>query len=157
MTSVLFVCLGNICRSPAAEGVLRHMALNEPKMQNLYVRSCGLGSWHAGQLPDIRMQEAAKRRGLVLTSQAQEFQLEFFDRFDYILVADHKVINVLYQYAKSPEHKAKLHLITAFSKSYLNQEIPDPFYGGEPMFELVLDMLEDACEGLIEHINLSFD
>lgn len=150
MISVLFVCLGNICRSPAAEGVLRNMAILKSK--DLHIRSCGLGSWHEGQLPDARMQDAAKRRGLVLSSRAQEFRMDFFDRFDYILAADHKVLNSLYKYAKVPEHKAKVHLITSFSPSYHNQEIPDPFYGGDPMFEMVLDMLEDACEGFLSHI-----
>lgn len=152
MTSVLFVCLGNICRSPAAEAILRHQAANEKETQDLYVRSCGLGSWHTGQMPDARMREVAKRRGIIMSSRAQQFQSDFFDRFDYILVADHEVLNVLYQYASTPKHKAKLHLLTAFSSSYKNQEIPDPYYGSEASFELVLDMLEDSCEGLLEHI-----
>ena len=153
MISVLFVCLGNICRSPAAEGILRDLATKNANAKDLHVKSCGLGSWHVGQLPDARMQEAAQRRGLILSSRAQEIQPEFLDHFDYILAADHKVLNVLYQFAKTPEHKSKLQLITAFSRSYPNQEIPDPYYGGDAMFDLVLDMLEDACEGLLEHIN----
>jgi protein-tyrosine phosphatase len=155
MTSVLFVCLGNICRSPAAEGVLRLMAEQNPDIGDLHIQSCGLGSWHLGQLPDARMREAAQRRGIILSSRAQEMQTEFFDRFDYILAADHKVINVLYQFAKTPENKAKLHLITAFSSGYHNQEIPDPYYGGDAMFDLVLDMLEDSCEGLLAQIRKS--
>lgn len=152
MTAVLFVCLGNICRSPAAEAILRHMANKDNIAQDLHIRSCGLGSWHTGQMPDARMQEVAKRRGFIMSSRAQQFQSEFFDRFDFILVADHEVLNVLYRYAIKPEHKSKLHLITAFSSSYKDEEIPDPYYGSEPSFELVLDMLEDSCEGLLEHI-----
>lgn len=155
MVEILFVCLGNICRSPAAEGVLRHMAAKNPKGKNVNVKSCGLGSWHVGQLPDSRMQDVAKRRGLTLSSRAQQFRPEFFDRFDYILVADNEVMSVLYQYAATPEHKAKLHLITEFSSSYKGQEIPDPFYGNDASFELVLDMLEDSCEGLLERIRIN--
>jgi protein-tyrosine phosphatase len=152
MVSILFVCLGNICRSPAAEGILRHQSTNHPVLKKIHIESCGLGSWHQGQLPDLRMQDAAKRRGIILSSRAQKIQDHFFDKFDYILAADHEVLKVLYQYAKSPEQKAKLHLISAFSDSYRNEEIPDPFYGNEASFEHVLDMLEDSCEGLIEHI-----
>lgn len=155
MASVLFVCLGNICRSPAAEGIMRAFLSKEKYPMDVFIRSCGLGSWHVGQLPDMRMQEIAKRRGIILSSRAQQFRPEFFDLFDYILVADHEVMKVLYQYASSVEHKSKLHLITAFSPSYKGQEIPDPYYGGEASFELVLDMLEDSCEGLLEHIRRS--
>jgi len=148
MTSVLFVCLGNICRSPAAEGILKELA----KDKELHVESCGMGDWHVGNLPDPRMREAAERRGLVLTSRAQEFKREFFDRFDYILAADREVLHGLYHYAEKPEHKARVHLMTAFSKSYRDQEVPDPYYGGDDGFEQVLDMLTDACEGLLENI-----
>ncbi len=155
MVEVLFVCLGNICRSPAAEGMLRHVAAKDPLANKINVKSCGLGSWHVGQLPDARMQEVAKRRGLILSSRAQQFRSDFFDRYDYILVADKEVMNVLYQYAATPEHKAKLHLITVYSSCYQGQEIPDPYYGGEAGFEMVLDMLEDSCEGLLEHIRQS--
>lgn len=151
MPSVLFVCLGNICRSPAAEGILRQLA-DKKGFRELSVESCGLGSWHIGNLPDIRMQEATKRRGVTLASRAQQFNPLFLDRFDYILAVDNEILNELYKYARKPEHKAKLHLITAFSSSYRGEEIPDPFYGGEASFESVLDMIEDSCEGLLEHL-----
>jgi protein-tyrosine phosphatase len=154
MTAILFVCLGNICRSPAAEGILRDLIKQDPDLshKNILVASCGLGSWHVGNLPDSRMQEAAKRRGILLTSRAQQFFPDFFDRFTYILAADHEVLKTLYKYAKTAEQKAKLHLITAFSGSYHNQEIPDPYYTGEAGFEQVLDMLEDSCQGIIAQI-----
>lgn len=152
MPGILFVCLGNICRSPAAEGIMKHLLKQDTQFQHLEVQSCGLGSWHAGNLPDLRMQEATKRRGIILTSRAQQFYTEFFERFDYILAADHEVLKTLYRHATTAEEKAKLHLITAFSSNYLNQEIPDPYYGGEASFEQVLDMLEDACEGLLTHL-----
>lgn len=149
MVAVLFVCLGNICRSPAAEGILRKL----DKEQTLHIESCGLGDWHVGQLADGRMRDAANERGVVLTSRAQQFQEEFFDRFDYILAVDNEVMRDLHRYAKTPEQRVKIHLITAFSGSYPNQEIPDPYYGGRVDFDRVLDMLEDSCEGLLHEIS----
>ncbi len=150
--SVLFVCLGNICRSPAAEGVLREMASKEPRFSTLHIESCGMGDWHVGQLADVRMREAAKGRGLSLSSRAQCFDSSFLDRFDYILAADKQVLRDLFHYAKTPEQRAKIHLITAFSSNFKNEEIPDPYYGGAAGFELVLDMLEDSCHGLLQEI-----
>lgn len=148
--SILFVCLGNICRSPAAEGILRHLAKKENI--DLHIESCGLGDWHEGNLPDERMREASKNRGILLTSRAQKIQPEFFDRFDLIFVADQKIMNELYKFAHKPEHKAKMHYITHFSTAFKNEEVPDPCYEGEAGFEHVLDMLEDSCEGIILHI-----
>lgn len=153
MVSVLFVCLANICRSPAAEEVLRTLGSRDYADLSLHVESCGIGSWQVGQLPDERMRHAAKRRGLSLTSRAKQFEPEFFERFDYILAADDKVLKALYQLAQSPEHKAKVHLLTAFSPCFKDQSLPDPYYHGEAGFEQVLDMIEDACEGFLAQIN----
>lgn len=152
MKSILFVCLGNICRSPAAEGLLRHMSQKFEDKLDIHIESCGLGGWHLGQLPNEEMREAAEERGIILMSRAQLFKMEFFEKFDYILAVDHSVINTLYTYAKTPEHKAKIHLITEFSKTYHREEIPDPFCRGRGAFDNVLDMLEDACQGLLEHL-----
>jgi protein-tyrosine phosphatase len=148
---VLFVCMGNICRSPAGEGILKHLAKEDPSLK-LYVKSCGIGDWHLGQPPDRRIQEASKNRGIALTSRAQQFQRSFFDEFDYILAADKEVLKYLYHYAKNPEQKAKIFLMTAFSPNYAGQEVPDPYYQSNGAFELVLDMLEDSCQGLLQHI-----
>lgn len=149
---ILFVCLGNICRSPAAEGMLRHMLKNSFAESDIHIESCGLGDWHTGKLPDERMREAAKNRGVILSSRAQKVHPSFFDRFDLILAADNKVMNELYRYALTPEAKAKLHLITHYSTLYRDEEIPDPYYDSEAGFEHVLDMIEDSCEGIIQHI-----
>lgn len=153
MVAVLFVCLGNICRSPAAEEVLRHLAKADGL--DLHVESCGIGDWHVGCLPDERMRDAAKARGLILSSRGQQFKSAFLEKFDYILAADKEVIRDLYFYAQTPEHKAKIHMMTAFSPCYRDKEIPDPYYQGDFAFEHVLDMLEDSCQGLIEHIKKS--
>lgn len=152
MASILFVCLGNICRSPAAEGLLRKLSEQEAIAEALHIESCGMGDWHIGQLADERMRHAAEGRGVILSSRAQQFHPSFLEKFDFILAADNEVLNDLYRHAKNPEHKAKIHLITAFSTCYKGHEIPDPYYGGEGGFEQVLDMIEDACLGLIAHI-----
>lgn len=148
---VLFVCMGNICRSPAGEGILRHL-LKEEKELNCHVESCGIGDWHLGQGPDRRMQEAAKARGVLLTSRAQQFQGRFLDEFDYILAADKEIMECLHRYARTPEHQAKVMLMTNFSSNYDKQEVPDPYCLVNGAFELVLDMLEDSCQGLLKHI-----
>jgi len=148
--SVLFVCLGNICRSPAGEEVLRHMAKKQGV--DVEVASCGLGDWHLGQLADDRMRKAASDRGIVLTGRAQILKDDFFDKYDYILAADHIVMQDLNRIALKPSYKAKINLMTAYSKSYPNQELPDPYYGGSADFNFVLDVLQDACEGLLEEI-----
>jgi protein-tyrosine phosphatase len=147
MPSILFVCLGNICRSPCAEGVLKHYSKDADL--DLHVESCGLGDWHQGQLPDERMRRTANNRGIVLSSRAQALQHDYFDKFDIILAADNSVMYELHKWATTPEHKAKIHLITKYSKLYHEQEIPDPFYEDQAQFELVMDMIEDSCHGLI--------
>ena len=148
---VLFVCMGNICRSPAGEGILKHLASQEPSL-SLHVESCGIGDWHLGQAPDWRIQEASKARGILLAGKAQQFQHRHLDQFDYILAADMEVLKFLYHHAKTPDHKAKIHLMTAFSSLYAGQEIPDPYYQPSGAFEFVLDMLEESCQGLLQHI-----
>jgi len=147
MRSVLFVCLGNICRSPAAEGILREFA--KRKGIDLRVESCGIGDWHAGQLPDPRMCAAASDRGFVLASRCKQFHPSFFEEFDLILAVDREVLNDLYKYAETIEHKAKVRLATSHSITYKDQDIPDPYYGGRSDFDLVLDILEEICEELL--------
>jgi protein-tyrosine phosphatase len=148
---VLFVCMGNICRSPAGEGLLRHL-VNQDSSLKIHVASCGIGNWHVGQAPDRRIQEASKARGIALNSRAQQFQPVFLDQFDYILVADQEVLKSLYHYAKTPAQKAKIFLMTAFSEIYRGQDIPDPYCLSIGAFDIVLDMLEDSCQGLLQHI-----
>ncbi|MEC7840181.1 MAG: low molecular weight protein-tyrosine-phosphatase [Chlamydiota bacterium] len=155
MVAVLFVCLGNICRSPAGEGILKRLTKEDASFAEMRIESCGLGGWHVGQLPDSRMRKAALDRDIVLASRAQQFRYEFFDEFDIILAADKDVLNELYQEAKSAHHKSKVRLVTAYSGSYPNQEIPDPYYGSTKDFDLALDMLHDACEGLLEELKKS--
>jgi protein-tyrosine phosphatase len=149
---VLFVCLGNICRSPAGEGILKHLLVQNPSL-DVTVASCGMGDWHVGHAADARMQEAIKMRGITLTSRAQKFQREFLDQFDYILAADKEVLTQLYHYAQTPQQKSKISLMTEFSSIYKGQEVPDPYYEEQRGFEFVIDMLEDSCQGLVEHLH----
>ena len=149
---VLFVCMGNICRSPAAEGILKHFAQHYPQIQ-VEVESCGIGDWHLGSSPDHRMLESSKARGIYLTSKARQFQKSHLEQFDYILASDIEIRNTLYHSALSPEHKAKIGLMTDYSPLHKGEDIPDPYYqAGGGAFELVLDMLEDSCVGLLKHL-----
>jgi protein-tyrosine phosphatase len=151
---VLFVCMGNICRSPAGEGILRHM-IEKKSLQSIEVASCGIGDWHLGHAPDLRMQAAAKARGIVLNSKARQFRYEFFDQYDYILVSDKEVRKDLYAFAKTPGHKAKILMMTEFSSNYQGEEVPDPYLQAQGAFDLVLDILEDSCSGILDHIKRS--
>ncbi|MBB64554.1 MAG: protein tyrosine phosphatase [Waddliaceae bacterium] len=151
MKSILFVCLGNICRSPAAEGVLKRM-LEKDELSHVHVESCGMISHHVGDLPDERMRKAAQLRGIVLESRAQQFLDTFFDRFDLILAADQQIYDGLIGRIRSDSDAQKVLMMTAFSSHYLNREVPDPYYGGQEGFNDVLDILEDSCSGLIQHL-----
>lgn len=155
MASVMFVCLGNICRSPAAEGILHHKAVIEKRQPKLQVSSSGLGNWHEGELPDRRMRAAAQSRGWSLVSRAQQFHHGDFFEFDLIFAADQSVLSALQAQATEDSHTGKIHLMTAFSERYPGQEVPDPYYGEQADFELVLDMLDDACEGILRQLDPS--
>jgi low molecular weight protein-tyrosine phosphatase len=148
VTSVLFVCLGNICRSPAGEAILKQLAGDAP----IEVSSCALGDWHVGQRADPRMRAAAKERGLVLKSIAKELTPDMFAKFDYILAADHSVLEEIKSRTRGCEVRGKICLITEYSKAHHREEIPDPYFGDEGGFEGVLDMLEEACSELLAHI-----
>ncbi|CDR34059.1 low molecular weight protein-tyrosine-phosphatase [Criblamydia sequanensis] len=150
MKSLLFVCLGNICRSPAAEEIFRALAAKN-NLTDFKAASAGIGDWYVGHLPDDRMREAAQDRGHFLASRAQAFKKEFLDSYDLILAADTEVLHDLYKFADTPQMKSKIHLLTSFSPIYRGENIPDPFYGGRKDFDLVLDMLEDSCQGLIDY------
>ncbi|WNK21450.1 low molecular weight phosphotyrosine protein phosphatase [Halomonas piscis] len=148
---VLFVCLGNICRSPSAEGVFRRAVEQAGLEPHVTVDSCGIGDWHAGNPPDERAQAAAKRRGLDIGNlRARQLGREDFDEFDYILPMDYGNLRDIR--AMEPEgHGAHIELFLAFA-GMPQGEVPDPYYGGEQGFEEVLDMIEAASQGLVEHI-----
>ncbi|MGR9107191.1 MAG: low molecular weight protein-tyrosine-phosphatase [Gammaproteobacteria bacterium] len=150
--SVLFVCMGNICRSPTAEGVLRKL-LDESGFSRLVrIDSAGTHAYHLDEPPDIRAQQAALERGIDISMlRARLFEAQDFENFDHILVMDRHNFDVLKAMCpKSFEHKVDLLLNYAPHLSF--RDVPDPYYGGDYGFERVLDLLEDACAGLLESL-----
>ncbi|WP_372933667.1 low molecular weight protein-tyrosine-phosphatase [Mariniphaga sediminis] len=148
---ILFVCLGNICRSPSAEAVFTGMVNKKGLSDQYEIDSAGTGGWHVGEPADRRMQKHAIKRGYDLTSISRKFNPEMdFDRFDLIIGMDDENALSLKNMARSEDDLRKIKKMTDFSKEWSYTEVPDPYYGGEDGFELVLDLLEDACKGLLE-------
>ncbi len=149
---VLLVCMGNICRSPSAEGVLRHYLELAGLARIISVDSAGTHGYHSGEPPDPRAQRAAARRGIDLSAQrARCVQPRDFDEFDLILAMDRDNLNAL-QRECPPHRRQKLALFTRYSARNPNADIPDPYYGGPDGFDRVLDMLEDAVRGLVDEL-----
>ncbi len=152
-TRLLFVCLGNICRSPAAEGVMRHLVECEGLDDKIECDSAGTYGGHAGELPDARMRRAAAARGYDLTHRSRMIRTADFDRFDMILTMDDSNYERVHRLAPSLEAAAKIHRMTSFCRSHPGVDhVPDPYYEGAAGFEHVLDLLEDACEGLLAEL-----
>ena len=147
---ILFVCMGNICRSPTAEAVTSKFILNSRLESIIKVDSAGTHGYHIGEPPDPRSREAALKRGIDLSGlRARKVVPEDFERFDLLLAMDHVNLALLKRSAR-PEHHAKLGLFMSYASRFDTDDVPDPYYGGEQGFELVLDMAEDAARGLIE-------
>ncbi|UXZ55263.1 low molecular weight phosphotyrosine protein phosphatase [Halomonas sp. 7T] len=151
MKRVLFVCLGNICRSPTAEGVFQH-AVDEAGLRGqIHVDSCGVGDWHVGKAPDERAQLAAKRRGVDISHlRGRQLSTSDFLEFDYVLAMDHANLQAM-RALKPEESRAHVGLFLAFAGTP-DAEVPDPYYGGDEGFESVLDMIETASAGLIAEL-----
>ena len=151
---LLFVCLGNICRSPAAEGVFLHLLKEQGLSDHFVVDSAGTGSWHVGNKADPRMRAAAERRGIHLPSRARQIELDDFSRFDLVLTMDSDNLRNVRSLAKEAgtNATATIRAMLSYARSTRLEDVPDPYYGGEQGFEQVLDLLEDACSGLIEEI-----
>ncbi len=152
MIKVLFVCMGNICRSPTAQGAFEKVVKDAGLEKQIYIDSAGTHAYHVGESPDPRTQMAAKKRGLDLSKQrARKVSLNDFDEFDYILPMDQYnysalVINAL------DKHLNKIQLFMAYAPEMGFKDVPDPYYGGEKGFELVLDLTIAASKGLLEEI-----
>jgi len=150
--SVLFVCMGNICRSPTADGVFRHKIKEMGLDGVVLVDSAGTHNFHPGSPPDARSQEHASLRGYDLTHlRARQIQGADFEKFDLILAMDWDNL-ALVQDLCPPEHQKKLRRLTEFCLQHTNPVVPDPYYDGPSAFEHVLDLVEDASDGLIRHI-----
>lgn len=151
--AVLFVCLGNICRSPGAEAIFKSMVIQERLGNEISCESAGIIGAHEGQPADERMKKHASLRGYQLDGIARKFDPKAdFDRFDYILAMDEDNENDLQRMTRNANDSNKIYRMTDFSSSQKYPGVPDPYYGGNSGFELVLDLLEDACENLLEHI-----
>ncbi|MGN1375730.1 MAG: low molecular weight protein-tyrosine-phosphatase [Prevotella sp.] len=149
---ILFVCLGNICRSPAAEAVLSfklsQAGIGKDKVE---VDSAGIGSWHVGELPDRRMRTHGASRGLDICSRARQVVPSDFHRFDYIIGMDSDNVRALRSMAKTPDETAKIH----YASEYMSHQtsftsVLDPYYGGDREFELALDLIEEVCQGIMD-------
>lgn len=151
-TNLLFVCLGNICRSPAAEGIMKKLVDENNLASLIHIDSAGTSGWHEGELPDDRMRMHGRRRGYDFCSRSRKFSYEDFDAFDHIIVMDDDNYANVSNLAKTNKDAAKIRRMTDFSDKFSSPHIPDPYYGGSSGFEKVLDLLEDACEGLLREI-----
>ena len=155
-TRILFVCLGNICRSPSAEAVFKGLVKIKGVDNDYYIDSAGTYGYHEGEPADRRMQSHAVRRGYDLTSISRPFIPERdWDDFDFIIGMDDSNMRNLADMARNKDDLKKLYKMTDFSKNYGHTEVPDPYYGGDQGFELVLDLLEDASEGVYKHLSKS--
>jgi protein-tyrosine phosphatase len=149
---VLFVCMGNICRSPTAEAVFRRLAAAEAPELSLAIDSAGTHGYHVGAPPDPRSQAAARRRGIDMSAlRARRLVRADFERFDYVLVMDERNREDALEIAPAA-HAARLRLFLEYAPQLGRVEVPDPYYGGPEGFNTVLDYVEDACQGLIEYV-----
>ena len=151
---ILFVCLGNICRSPAAEGIFNQKIKERDLEQLFVVDSAGTGSWHVGNLPDKRMRATALSRGIELTSRSRQIEENDLYEFDQILVMDQDNLDAVKSLTKDQNNpvNSKIKLILSYSKNFQLDEVPDPYYGGKNGFEKVIDLLDDAMDGLIDSL-----
>lgn len=153
-TKLLFVCLGNICRSPTGEGVMRHIVEREGVSDRFVIDSAGTGSWHIGHAPDERSAAAAAARGILLEGQARQVTSNDFEQFDLLLAADRYNHRDLSEIAPSDEDEAKVRMLREFDPMSTpdDLDVPDPYYGGPSGFDEVLDLVEAACQGLLEDV-----
>ncbi len=150
--NVLFICMGNICRSPTAEAVFRARVEEAGLGQHILIDSAGTHDYHIGEPPDARTQRAAKLRGYDMSAlRGRQVGAGDFERFDYVLAMDRANLAFL-QRLRPSDAAGHIGLFLEFASRYSQQEVPDPYYGGTDGFECVLDMVEDAAEGLLGHI-----
>ena len=154
-TRLLFVCMGNICRSPTAEGVMRSLVREAGLEGKIEIDSAGTGGWHAGAPPDERATLAAGRRGVTLEGAARQIRPQDFEAYDLLLAADRENLADLRALAPSDAARAKVRLLREFdpeSEGAPDRDVPDPYYGGPDGFDEVLDLVEAACRGLLAEV-----
>ena len=152
--NVLFVCMGNICRSPTAHGVFQNLVFNESLQKYISVDSAGTYAYHAGEEPDPRARDAAAKRGYDLSNiKARKVEASDILEFDYILAMDRENMQDLYELCEKHQRK-KIRLFLDFAKGTRIKEVPDPYFGGLNGFDTVLDLVEEASKGLLEYIRV---
>ena len=150
---ILFVCMGNICRSPAAEAILKSLAEKEKLSDSLEIASAGTIDSHKGEGPDPRMKFHAAGRGYFLKSIARKFDPNVdFEKFDYIIAMDNDIYTEINRLDRGNQYTSKIHKMTEYKRLIDEDEVPDPFLGGKGGFEKVLDVLTDACRGLLKKL-----
>jgi protein-tyrosine phosphatase len=155
---ILFVCLGNICRSPTAEGVMAKLVGEAGLQDEIELDSAGTGAWHVGEPPDARATAAARARGIVLGGAARQVRAEDFERCDLILAMDGSNLHALRRLAPDDASREKVRLLREFDPAGADLhdlDVPDPYYDSQRGFEIVLDQVQVACEGLLEYVRES--
>ena len=149
----MFVCLGNICRSPLAEGVFRHLVRERGLEQHFQIDSAGTSAYHEGDPPDARSAEVARRRGIELTGQSRPLKRVDLDFFDYVIVMDAENRSNVERLAAGSKHRAVVQRLREFDPEARGDlDVPDPYFGGSSGFERVHDMVERSCASLLDHI-----
>lgn len=146
---ILFVCAGNICRSPALQAVLEKKLREHSMDRKVHVESCGTTAFFIGEQADDRMREAAEKRGVKINHTAQLFEHRFFEEYDWIIAVDRDNFDLLNVWAENEQQKKKIHRASEFSTRYHNEDFPDPYYEPKSRFERIMDMAEDVAQGII--------
>ncbi|MGF1494705.1 MAG: low molecular weight protein-tyrosine-phosphatase [Microcoleaceae cyanobacterium] len=149
---LLFVCLGNICRSPSAENIMNHLIQQRGLTDQITCDSAGTSSYHIGSPPDQRMAKAARAQGIELVGAARQCEVSDFEAFDLILAMDRDNYNQILRLDPQRQYLDKVRLMCDFCRHYSLREVPDPYYGGPEGFNQVIDLLMDACEGLLDYV-----
>jgi len=153
---ICFVCLGNICRSPMAAGVFRHLAQQAGLADSVHVESAGLGGWHVGEPPDARAVRTARRHGVVLDGVAQQFTARDFERFDLLLALDEDIYHGLLRLARNPADRSKVKYLRDYDpQAGADREVPDPYYSDQRAFDEAYELVERSCRGLLERLRSS--
>ncbi len=150
IVNILFICLGNICRSPAAHAIFCNMITMRGLENNFVVDSAGIGDWHIGELPDKRMRTHGSKRGYNINHHARQFKIDDFNTFDYIVVMDEENYRIITGMAQSKSDVSKVIRMSNYFDQHSNNSVPDPYYGESADFELALDLIEDGCDGLLK-------
>lgn len=148
---LLFICLGNICRSPAAHGVMQQMVDEGGIADRFYIDSAGIGDWHVGQLPDLRMRRHGARRGYDFNHHARQFKKSDFGKFDYIVVMDESNYSAIMSMTDSEADRRKVIRMVDYISHFPDAtSVPDPYYGESEAFDFALDLIEDGCRGIMD-------